>query len=139
MSFLESVVSGAGLREISAVVLALILVIWAFNLVTDPLRKVPGPFWTRFTKFWLVRQYVKGDFHKTNIELLRNMVKFPRFLLFRHAFTVEPQVLLFASLQIFIVLMIPMPRKLSTDMEQISQRLVLRLVVTYNIATNVSA
>jgi hypothetical protein len=69
MSFLESVLNRAGLREIAAVTVILLLVIWTFNLVTDPLRKVPGPFLTRFTKFWLVRQYIKGDFHKTNIEL----------------------------------------------------------------------
>jgi hypothetical protein len=69
MSFLESVLNKAGLREIAAITVILLLVIWTFNLVIDPLRKVPGPFLTRFTKFWLVRQYIKGDFHKTNIEL----------------------------------------------------------------------
>lgn len=37
--------------------------------VTDPLRKVPGPFAARFTKLWLARQYVKGDFHRTNRRL----------------------------------------------------------------------
>jgi hypothetical protein len=36
MSFLESVVSRAGLREIAAVAVILLLVIWAFNLVRDP-------------------------------------------------------------------------------------------------------
>jgi hypothetical protein len=69
MSFLESVLNRTGLKEVAVIFAVLLLVIWAFNLVTDPLRKVPGPFLTRFTKFWLVRQYVKGDFHKTNIEL----------------------------------------------------------------------
>jgi hypothetical protein len=77
MLFLESVLERAGLRAISAVVIALFLLIWAFNLVTDPLRKVPGLFLTRFTRFWLARQYVKGDFHKTNIALHENMVHFP--------------------------------------------------------------
>ncbi|CAK1366607.1 Pisatin demethylase [Cercospora beticola] len=37
--------------------------------VTDPLRRVPGPLAARFTKLWLVRQYVKGDFHRTNRQL----------------------------------------------------------------------
>jgi hypothetical protein len=69
MSFLELVLNRAGPREIAAVAVILLLVIWTFNLVTDPLSKVPGPFLTRYTKFWLVKQYVKGDFHKTNIEL----------------------------------------------------------------------
>lgn len=37
-----------------------------FAAITDPLRKVPGPLATRFTKLWLGRHYLKGDFHKTN-------------------------------------------------------------------------
>jgi hypothetical protein len=80
MSFLESVVSRAGLREIAAVAVILLLVIWAFNLVRDPLRKVHGPFLTRYTKFWLVRQYINGDFHKTNIELHENYGELLRIL-----------------------------------------------------------
>lgn len=37
--------------------------------VTDPLRKIPGPTAARFTNLWLARQYVKGDFHRTNRRL----------------------------------------------------------------------
>ncbi|GIZ48171.1 hypothetical protein CKM354_001124400 [Cercospora kikuchii] len=37
--------------------------------VTDPLRKIPGATTARFTKLWLARQYVKGDFHRTNRRL----------------------------------------------------------------------
>jgi hypothetical protein len=81
MSFLESVLNRTGLKEIAAIFAVLLLVIWIFNLVTDPLRKVPGPFLTRFTKFWLAQQYIKGDFHKTNIELHEKYGRLPEILM----------------------------------------------------------
>ena len=44
--------------------------IYAFyKALRDPLRGVPGPFTTRFTRLWLARQYALGDFHKTNLNL----------------------------------------------------------------------
>jgi hypothetical protein len=45
--------------------------------VTDPLRDIPGPFLARFTRLWLLRQYVKGDFQKTNLELHERYGMFP--------------------------------------------------------------
>jgi hypothetical protein len=67
---------------------------------------------------------------------MRNMVSFSGFLPVRRAFTVNLQALLFASLQIFIVLMIQMLRKSSMDMEQILQRSAKCLFLTSNIVTN---
>ncbi|KAF4832790.1 Pisatin demethylase [Colletotrichum tropicale] len=37
--------------------------------VRDPLRKVPGPFLARFTRLWLLREYIGPHHEKTNIEL----------------------------------------------------------------------
>lgn len=54
------------------VVLIVIVVFFArraYNLVTDSLRDVPGPFLARYTRVWLLWQYIKGDFQNTNIEL----------------------------------------------------------------------
>ncbi|KAL0937232.1 cytochrome p450 pisatin [Colletotrichum truncatum] len=41
----------------------------ALRALLDPLRKQPGPFAARFTRLWLLRQYTRGDYRKTNIEL----------------------------------------------------------------------
>ncbi|KAF4554808.1 Cytochrome P450-like protein 7 [Elsinoe fawcettii] len=35
----------------------------------SPLRRVPGPFFARFSKLWYLRNIFKGGFEKTNIEL----------------------------------------------------------------------
>ena len=75
MSFIEDIV---GFKELSLVVVALFLVKWAFDLVTDPMKDVPGPFLARFTKLWLLRQYVKGNFEKTNVELHEKFGRFQK-------------------------------------------------------------
>lgn len=52
----------------------LILLVGLYGLryfLFDPLRRVPGPFLARFTRLWLLRQYAKGDYEKTNILLHR--------------------------------------------------------------------
>ena len=75
MSFIEDVI---GFKELVFLAFTLFLVKWAFDLVTDPLKDVPGPFLARFTKLWLLRQYVKGDFEKTNVELHEKFGKFQK-------------------------------------------------------------
>jgi hypothetical protein len=35
----------------------------------SPLRKVPGPFWARFSRAWYLRKVWQGDFEKTNLKL----------------------------------------------------------------------
>jgi hypothetical protein len=39
------------------------------QILTDPLKDIPGPTWARFTRLWLFRQYIGNKFHKTNLEL----------------------------------------------------------------------
>ena len=75
MSFIEDVI---GFKELVFLAVTLFLVKWTFDLVTDPLKDVPGPFLARFTKLWLLRQYVKGDFEKTNVELHEKFGKFQK-------------------------------------------------------------
>jgi hypothetical protein len=69
MSFLEEVYARVGVAGVILLIIAFYLVKWAFDLVRDPLRDIPGPFLARFTRLWLLRQYVKGDFQKTNLQL----------------------------------------------------------------------
>ncbi|KAF7536409.1 hypothetical protein G7054_g4544 [Neopestalotiopsis clavispora] len=44
------------------------------TLGLSPLRSVPGPFLTRFTRLWLLRQLSRGQFEQTNIQLHRKYV-----------------------------------------------------------------
>ena len=69
MSFLEEALERVGVVGVIFLVIALYLLKWIFDLVIDPLRDIPGPFLARFTRLWLLRQYVNGDFQKTNLEL----------------------------------------------------------------------
>ena len=87
MSFLEDVVEKVGVKGILLIVVALYLLKWAFNLVADPLKDIPGPPLARFTKLWLLVQYMKGDFQKTNIELHE---KFGMFCTFQTVFSRYP-------------------------------------------------
>lgn len=45
------------------------IVIWLLKCIFDPLRNIPGPFFARFTKLWLVKQAWYGDFHTINLDL----------------------------------------------------------------------
>lgn len=69
MSLLDEVQARVGIGGIVVVLVALYLVKWAFDLIRDPLKDIPGPVLARFTRLWLLRQYVKGDFQKTNLDL----------------------------------------------------------------------
>lgn len=40
-----------------------------FQSFTSPLRDIPGPFWTRFSKLWYLKHVKQGHFEKENIQL----------------------------------------------------------------------
>lgn len=51
-------------------------------LLLDPLRKVPGPFWARFSRLWYLGRILEGRFEKVNIDLHRKYGEYRRYLLF---------------------------------------------------------
>ena len=70
MAFLEQAIASAP----STVVLLLGLVIVVFlhlvyRLAHDPLRRVPGPWLTRFTRLWELHQIRRGHFEQINVQL----------------------------------------------------------------------
>lgn len=40
-----------------------------YQYLSNPLRAIPGPFWTRFTKLWYFNKVRRGHFEKDNIRL----------------------------------------------------------------------
>ncbi|GME57771.1 hypothetical protein GTA08_BOTSDO13424 [Neofusicoccum parvum] len=55
---------------LAAVTLTLALILKSILAAAfSPLRSIPGPFLARFTRLWLLRHFLRGDFHKTNIQL----------------------------------------------------------------------
>ena len=40
-----------------------------YNSFSSPLRNIPGPFLSRFSRLWYARQVSKGHFEKENLEL----------------------------------------------------------------------
>lgn len=40
-----------------------------FRPAVSPLRHLPGPFWARFTRFWLLSKVWDGRMHLLNIKL----------------------------------------------------------------------
>ena len=80
MAFLEEVLERVGVSAIIFLPIALYLCKWAFDLITDPLRDIPGPLLSRFTRLWLLRQYIKGDYQKTNVELHEQFGRYPKYL-----------------------------------------------------------
>lgn len=51
--------------------LGLYLLVHVYKLVTSPLRKTPGPVWSRFTDLWYFNRVRKAHFEQDNIELHR--------------------------------------------------------------------
>lgn len=49
----------------------MILAMSLYRMVRDPLRKVPGPFLARFTRFWEIQAVSKGHFEQVDMELHR--------------------------------------------------------------------
>lgn len=48
---------------------AVLLSILAVNYFRNPLRKVPGPFWAKFSNLWLVYHTRQGHMHRKIIEV----------------------------------------------------------------------
>ncbi|KAF4554825.1 Cytochrome P450-like protein 8 [Elsinoe fawcettii] len=40
-----------------------------YQYIVDPRRRVPGPYWAKFSRFWLLRDYASGKHHINNITL----------------------------------------------------------------------
>jgi cytochrome P450 len=51
------------------VLIALIAIYLAYFTLFDPLAGIPGPFWARFSRLWMVYHARKGDTHTTMIAL----------------------------------------------------------------------
>jgi hypothetical protein len=69
--------SGAAAIGVGAVSLYLL---YTFYLVaSDPLRKVPGPFWARYTRLWEIYHVRQGNFHYLNVDLHKKYGKLLRY------------------------------------------------------------
>lgn len=56
----------------SPILLIAVVVLVAYVIypaVTDPLRKVPGPWLARFTRFWELQHILASHFEQVNIDL----------------------------------------------------------------------
>lgn len=42
-----------------------------YQTLVSPLRHIPGPFWTRFTKLWYFNHVRRGQFQEDNLNLHR--------------------------------------------------------------------
>jgi cytochrome P450 len=58
--------------------IALGAAVLAYTLVTDPLRKIPGPLSARFSRLWMVQHSRQGDMHTTMIALHKKHGKLVR-------------------------------------------------------------
>lgn len=69
----SDVIIAAGWTKVSLLLVAALLVgslaTSVYQTLRDPLKDIPGPTWARFTRLWLLRQYLGNEFHKTNLEL----------------------------------------------------------------------
>ncbi|SMR48834.1 unnamed protein product [Zymoseptoria tritici ST99CH_1E4] len=68
-SFIMSLLTDT--RAILLLLVVLPLLIISYQVISDPLRSIPGPLLARFTRLWELYQVIKGDFEKTNIRLHR--------------------------------------------------------------------
>jgi cytochrome P450 len=60
------------------IVIAAIAVCVASNFILDPLSRVPGPVFARFSRLWLVQHSIAGDMHTTMIALHKKHGKLVR-------------------------------------------------------------
>lgn len=56
------------LYGVAAILTARIL-LFVYQQSTSPLRRIPGPFWSRFTRAWYLYRVSRGHFEKENIDL----------------------------------------------------------------------
>jgi len=70
---------GIGVFYKASTVVALLVLFYSckliLDIVTDPLRDVPGPLLARFTRLWEMHQLRKGRFEQVNIDLHRRYGK----------------------------------------------------------------
>jgi hypothetical protein len=76
LKLLPKLLSAASITWLAPVALLLLILarIVVRVLFLSP-RDVPGPFLARFSRLWYLRQVLKGNFEKTNIELHRRYGK----------------------------------------------------------------
>jgi hypothetical protein len=61
-----------GIYRFAAIVAVLLIVGNQLRIIIqDPFKKIPGPLLARFSRFWLFNQYIKGNYHNTDIDLHR--------------------------------------------------------------------
>lgn len=59
------------LRIIASITLVVVGVGTCKRVFKTPLRSIPGPWFARFSRLWLLRAYAGRSFHKTNLDLHR--------------------------------------------------------------------
>lgn len=55
--------------QVITIVLAARLLLLVYQKWTSPLRRVPGPFWARFSRAWYFYRVWRGHFERDNIDL----------------------------------------------------------------------
>ncbi|KKA25196.1 Uncharacterized protein T310_0787 [Rasamsonia emersonii CBS 393.64] len=61
----------SSITTITTLLFAFLLLRSVLRAVLSPLRNVPGPFLARFSRLWYLRQVLRGDWEKVDIELHR--------------------------------------------------------------------
>jgi hypothetical protein len=65
-------IQAVGIYRSAAIAAAVLVALnWIRKVATDPLKNVPGPTLARYSRLWLLREYFRGDYHNTDIELHR--------------------------------------------------------------------
>ncbi|KAH7305684.1 hypothetical protein BKA65DRAFT_470237 [Rhexocercosporidium sp. MPI-PUGE-AT-0058] len=64
-----------GVKSFAVLLVTVYLIQWGYSIATDPLRDIPGPTLARFTKLWLLRQYIRGDFQTTNVGVAQEICR----------------------------------------------------------------
>ncbi|KAH8660048.1 cytochrome P450 [Xylariales sp. PMI_506] len=60
-----------GVYRLASTAAALYIVYVGIQIIRDPFKHIPGPWFARYSRLWLLNQYIKGDYHHTDIELHR--------------------------------------------------------------------
>lgn len=66
------------MSNLIGVIVALCAIALAYTVLTDPLRKIPGPLSARFSRLWMVQHSRRGDMHTTMIALHKKHGKLVR-------------------------------------------------------------
>ncbi|KAJ5174147.1 uncharacterized protein N7482_000024, partial [Penicillium canariense] len=96
---------------------SLIILRTLLRAVLDPCRSLPGPFWARFTRFWLFKQTISGEFNHRNIAMHRKYGERPTLIsassenFYSKRSNMNTKVLSFALHRVTTPLMTPRPLK----------------------------